>query len=154
MALLLGTPGFLPGPATSRVVAACSKLECYTFPQRIYYSRGASAHGLGLAIATIAVSTGESKWQQYGSRMLTTMIAELESIQVLPRLAAAFSELAVPITCCCRGTSHRTLCIAGMRQVVSVPSSLTAPISPCTAPWLGGCQHRWSRRWSVPLPGG
>ena len=145
MALLLGTPGSLLGTATSRVRAACSKLECYTFPQRMYYSRGASAHGLGLAIATIAVSTGESKWQQYGSRLLTTMIAELESIQVLPRLAAAFSEFAVPITCCCRGTKHRALCMGGMQQVASVPSSFTAPISPCTAPWLGGCQHRWSR---------
>ena len=65
-------------------MAVRSKLECYVFPQRIYYSRGASAHGLGLAIATIAVSTGETKWQQYGSRLLTNMVAELESIQVLP----------------------------------------------------------------------
>ena len=61
----------------------CSKLERYVFPQRIYYSRGASAHGLGLAIATIAVATRETKWQQYGFRLLTTMVVELESIQVL-----------------------------------------------------------------------
>ena len=61
----------------------CSKLDKYTFPQRIYHSRGASAHGLGLAIASIAVSTRESKWHQYGLRLLTTMVVELESIQVL-----------------------------------------------------------------------
>ena len=62
-----------------------SKVEPFTFPQRIYHFQGASAQSLGLDVATIAIATGDPQWQQYGARLLSTLIAELEVIQVTVR---------------------------------------------------------------------